>query len=140
MNLPKRLSSFGFEDRANRALRKYIVRKESKTHWQIEFENGPALIPIERSVVYLGTHLELGDCAGKHEAPWEAKRREAKIQIQAIGFAHRIRIWRACAVSATLGMGTIWHQRLCSHSLGQLVLLRAVTHSLAHITHQSNTT
>ena len=135
---------------ANRALRQYILRKEGKRHWQVDTEDGPALIPIERSVVYLGTHLELGDCSlanARHRLK-EAKGREAKMHRavrsrRVFGLAHRLRVWRACAVSsatlsgmAPLGIkcpaATLLRSWFCRQ-------LRAVTNSPAHITHESNT-
>ena len=66
---------------ANRALRQHIVHKEGARWWKIELADGPALIPLARSVVYLGTHLSLGDGAlpGTKHRLSEAKGREAKI-------------------------------------------------------------
>ena len=74
--------------------------------------DGPALIPLARSVVYLGTHLALGDCAppGVKHRLQEAKGREAKIHRavrsrRLLSLTHRLRVCRACAVSsATFGL------------------------------------
>ena len=134
---------------ANRALRQYVLRKDGKRHWQVDTEDGPALIPIERSVVYLGTHLELGDCslANTRHRLKEAKGREAKMHRavrsrRVFGLAHRLRIWRACAVSsATFGMAPLGIRYSAATLLRSWFYrqLRAVTNHPAHITHESNT-
>ena len=134
---------------ANRALRQYVLRKDGKRHWQVDTEDGPALIPIERSVVYLGTHLELGDCslANTRHRLKEAKGREAKMHRavrsrRVFGLAHRLRIWRACAVSsATFGMAPLGIRYSAATLLRSWFYrqLRAVTNYPAHITHESNT-
>ena len=133
---------------AQRALRQHIIHKEGARWWQVEMADGPALIPLAKSVVYLGTHLALGDCAlpGVKHRLHEAKGREAKIHRvvrsrRLLSLTHRLRIWRACAVSsATFGLTPLGMTYPAATLLRGWFYrqLRAVTNTPAHLSHVSN--
>ena len=135
---------------ASRALRQHIVHKEGARWWKIEMADGPALIPLAKSVVYLGTHLALGDCArpGTKHRFNEAKGREAKIHRavrsrRLISLTHRLRIWRACAVSSATfvltPLGMTYPAATATLLRGWFYKqLRAVTNTPAHISHVNN--
>ena len=110
--------------------------------------DGPALIPLAKSVIYLGTYLTLGHCAlpGVKHRLQEAKGREAKIyravrSRRLLSLTHRLRIWRACAVSsATFGLTPLGMTYPAATLLRGWFYkqLRAVTNTPAHLSHVSN--
>ena len=133
---------------AQRALRQHIVRKDGARWWRVEMADGPALIPLAKSVIYLGTYLTLGNCAlpGVKHRLQEAKGREAKIyravrSRRILSLNHRLRIWRACAVSsATFGLTPFGMTYPAATLLRGWFYkqLRAVTNTPAHLSHVSN--
>ena len=133
---------------AQRALRQHIIHKEGARWWRVETADGPALIPLAKSVIYLGTYLTLGNCAlpGVKHRLQEAKSREAKIHRavrsrRILSLAYRLRIWRACAVSsATFGLTPLGMTYPAATLLRGWFYkqLRAVTNTPAHLSHVSN--
>ena len=127
-----------------RAVHQHTCWKDGQRWWR----TGLVLLPIRAEVTYLGTVLSLKsweEKAAKHRLT-EARSRNAKIRRatnsrQLFALSHRIRIWKACAVSgAVFGLGPIGLTAKSAVLLRQWFQkqLRAVTGSQAFLTGESN--